>query len=321
MDIQQAAHTGGTPVALSISTGAHTLMTAGASYVGISLASTSTAQFASNTTVASAHAVQILNGGYSFASATGIITNASLLNVLGSAISIANCNITNAHGILISSATAGAGTTNSYGITVNAMTTAANNYAAQFLGGNVGMGVSAPTSILHLKAGTATANTAPLQFNSGTVETTARAGVMEYDGTNLFFTPSGTTRKTASLYNVSRVTAQTAANASVATWTVGASDGSFLVSANVLVTTSTTHAFTVTCAYTDEGNTARTVTMTFSQLTGTLGTSIANTAGVVPYEGVPLHIRCKASTTITIATTGTFTSVTYNAEGSIAQIN
>jgi hypothetical protein len=49
--------------------------------------------------------------------------------------------------------------------------------------GNVSIGIGAsPTAVLHLKAGTATANTAPLQFNSGTVETTARAGLHEYDG-------------------------------------------------------------------------------------------------------------------------------------------
>lgn len=117
-----------------------------------------------------------------------------------------------------------------------------------------------------------------------------------------------------------RVTAQTAANASVATYTVGAADASYLVFANVLITASTTFNFTVTVAYTDEGNTARTLTLNFSQLAGTLITAITNILGAGPYEGVPLHIRAKASTTITIATTGTFTSVTYNAEGRIVQI-
>lgn len=52
-----------------------------------------------------------------------------------------------------------------------------------------------PTAILHLKAGTATASTAPLKFTSGTNLTTAEAGAMEYNGTNLFFTRSGTTRE------------------------------------------------------------------------------------------------------------------------------
>lgn len=125
------------------------------------------------------------------------------------------------------------------------------------------------------------------------------------------------------VYAAGRVTAQTAAAASIATYTCGAADGSFEVSGNVLVTASTTHAFTMTCAYTDEGNTARVLTFTFSNIGGTLVTSIANAGGAVPYEGVPLHIRVKASTAITIATAagGVYTSVTYNAEGIIRQLN
>jgi hypothetical protein len=122
------------------------------------------------------------------------------------------------------------------------------------------------------------------------------------------------------IYGSGRSTAQTAAVASVATYTVGAADGSFEVSANVLVTTATAHSFNVTVAYTDEGNTARTVTLNFSTLAGVISNAaITNVAGAVPYDGVPLHIRCKASTAITIATTGTFTTVTYNVEGIIKQ--
>jgi len=49
--------------------------------------------------------------------------------------------------------------------------------------GNVGIGTTAPTAVLQLKAGTATANTAPLKFTSGTNLTTAEAGAVEYDGT------------------------------------------------------------------------------------------------------------------------------------------
>lgn len=123
------------------------------------------------------------------------------------------------------------------------------------------------------------------------------------------------------IYGTGRSSAQTAAVASVATYTVGAADGSFLVSANILVTTATLHSFTATVTYTDEGNTSRTVTMQFSTIAGAFVTAMTNAQGTVPYEGVPLHIRAKASTAITIATTGTFTTVTYNVEGSIMQIN
>ncbi len=106
----------------------------------------------------------------------------------------------------------------------------------------------------------------------------------------------------------------------IGSFTVGAADASFAVSANILVTTATTHAFTVTCAYTDEGNTARTLTLPFTLVAGTaIVTSVANANGTVPYMGITMHIRAKAATTITIATTGTFTTVTYNGEGHIVQ--
>ena len=63
-------------------------------------------------------------------------------------------------------------------------------------GGNVGIGTTVPTALLTIKAGTATASTAPLKFTSGVVNTTPETGAMEYNGTNLFFTRSGTTRET-----------------------------------------------------------------------------------------------------------------------------
>jgi hypothetical protein len=117
-----------------------------------------------------------------------------------------------------------------------------------------------------------------------------------------------------------RSTAQTAAVASVAAFTVGASDGSFEVSANVLATTSTTYSFDVTVAYTDESNTARTIKLNMMLTSGAISNSaaLANTNGPL-FQGLPMQIRCKAATTITVATSGTFTTVTYNVEGTIKQ--
>lgn len=62
-------------------------------------------------------------------------------------------------------------------------------------GAPFGIGISAPTAVLMLGAGTSTAGTAPLKFTSGTNLTTAEAGAIEYNGTNLFFTRTGTTRE------------------------------------------------------------------------------------------------------------------------------
>lgn len=117
-----------------------------------------------------------------------------------------------------------------------------------------------------------------------------------------------------------RSTAVTNATASLTAYTVPAADSSFKVSANVLVTATTAAAMTVTCTYTDEGNTSRTFTLGFTQLAGaTVISSITNVTGTGPYVGLTYHIRAKASSTITFATTGTVTGITYNVEGSVIQ--
>jgi len=92
--------------------------------------------------------------------------------------------------------------TNHYGFFMEACTKATNNYGVyingnqiNFMNGRLGLGNNNPSAILHIKAGTATAGTAPLKFTSGTNLGTAETGAMEYNGTNLFFTRTGTTRE------------------------------------------------------------------------------------------------------------------------------
>lgn len=175
-------------------------------------------------------------------------------------------------------------------------------------------------------------------FTQGSVVFAGASGVYSQDNANFFYNSSTkafslggkialynsistTGYGVPAIYGSDRKTAQTAAVA-LATYTVGASDSSFLVSANVLVTTATLHTFTVTCSYTDEGNTARVLTLPFQLLAGTSVTSITNAQGTVPYEGTPIHIRAKAGTTIIIqsAAGGTYTTVVYNIEEFISQI-
>lgn len=119
------------------------------------------------------------------------------------------------------------------------------------------------------------------------------------------------------IYKVGRSIAQTAANTSVVTYTTSATDGTFIVSANANITSFIAGTFNVTVDYTDETGTGRTLTLNFSSITGTIGIALA---AVGPFEGVPAHIRCKASTAITFKTAGTFTSLTYNVEGVIQQL-
>lgn len=123
------------------------------------------------------------------------------------------------------------------------------------------------------------------------------------------------------IYGANRATGQTAGNTNVVSYVNGVADGSFEVSANVLVTTSSAEAFGVVVLYTDEGNTARTQTLPFVSLAGTVLTQIAFANGAVPYEGCVIHLRVKASTTIYISvpTSGTFTGCVFNVGGIIKQ--
>lgn len=67
--------------------------------------------------------------------------------------------------------------------------------------GQLGILQTSPTALLHLGAGTATASTAPLKFASGTNLTSPENGAIEYNGNNLYFTDSTSTRYALNNYN------------------------------------------------------------------------------------------------------------------------
>ena len=62
--------------------------------------------------------------------------------------------------------------------------------------GNVGIGTTSPSAKLTLASSDGTAGKAPLKLTAGTNLVTPEAGAIEFDGTNLYFTDSGTIRKT-----------------------------------------------------------------------------------------------------------------------------
>ena len=73
--------------------------------------------------------------------------------------------------------------------------------------GRVGIGQTTPTAALHIKAGNASASSAPIKLTSGVVNTTAEAGAVEYNNT-LHFTNSDNTRRHVVLApNATKVTA------------------------------------------------------------------------------------------------------------------
>lgn len=67
---------------------------------------------------------------------------------------------------------------------------------------------SNPTAVLELAAGTATANTAPLKFTTGTSLTTPEVGACEYTTPQLFFTNGGGQRQEIPQIQQSRVSTQ-----------------------------------------------------------------------------------------------------------------
>jgi hypothetical protein len=140
---------------------------------------------------------------------------------------------------------------------------------------SIGAGTS-PTAFLHLKAGTATANTAPMQFNSGPLETTPRAGLVEYLTDDWYITETNNTvrKKIVASCATADLTAQTAAITATTLFTPGASRA-FRVSVVLHVTTAATTssvlggATGVVITYTEpDGSVAQSVTPLLLDQTG-----------------------------------------------------
>lgn len=161
---------------------------------------------------------------------------------------------------------------------------------------------------------TGAANTAALTLDS-TQNATFAKKIISYNGVATTGWGSPAPYATGSV-----VGAVAAGNITNGAYTVGAADGDFLVSGNILVTAAIAVSTSLNVAYTDEGNTARTLIMPISGLAGSfVAGGLATSTG--PFESAVLQIRAKAGTTITFSVAaGTFTSVTYNARCCIQQI-
>lgn len=125
-------------------------VTTGVSAVsGLSLRDhTVTLSGANPTTYATMYAAQI--GAMSLVAQLG---GQTVTDAAGLAISVPKQSVgavTNSHGLLVLT-TAVSSVVSAYGATINAPTGASANYAAQFLGGNVGIGVSTPQALLDVR--------------------------------------------------------------------------------------------------------------------------------------------------------------------------
>lgn len=147
----QAAHTGGEPSGIIYTGGSHTGITPSSNFTDIlfNAGGGISTQFVTGNL--SLRSMFQISGArlISFVGAS-TITDAAAVDIFGSPQAHTNATFTNVHALLIrAAATVSAGAaSNSYGLTVNAQTGATNNYTAKFLGGNVGIGLSAPLSTL-----------------------------------------------------------------------------------------------------------------------------------------------------------------------------
>lgn len=113
-------------------------------------------------------------------------------------------------------------------------------------------------------------------------------------------------------------------NATITSYANVAADGVFEVSASMNVTAATSISTSINVTYTDVSNAAQTLVLPLQKAGGTGGTYLTTGLAITTGDFVTprVHIRVKASTTITILTAvGTFTGVTYSAAGQISRID
>lgn len=135
----------------------------------------------------------------SSSTATGIITAASNFDTYTD---IQGMTLTTWRGLIVRNPSASSNIGTAYGIYIESITRGGTaNYALysagglNYFAGNTGIGIS-PTSYLTLKAGTATAGTAPLKLTSGTLLTNPEVGAIEFLTDTLYYTSTtGTSRQ------------------------------------------------------------------------------------------------------------------------------
>ena len=175
--------------------------------------------------------------------------------------------------------------------------------------GNVGVGIN-PTAALHLKAGTATAGTAPLKFTTGTPVSPTEAGTLEFDNSHLWFTvANGGTRyqldqQAASSIRLDQIAAanttatiDSLTNSIAWNWSTASTQNPFSMSANALtsgklLSLSSSATTTLTTAGTNVGSLLDiTESGAMTAFTGSLASINASGANAVGATGNALNIN------------------------------
>lgn len=173
-----------------------------------------------------------------------------------------------------------------------------------------------PTAIVHLAAGAAAASSAPLKFSSGVNLTTPEAGAVEYDGTQLYFSPS-TTRQALIQDNGTRLTSGRVPFAGTSGYLQDSSALTF--SAGTLSATTFSGAgtgLTGTAASLSIGGNAATVT-TNANLTGEV-TSVGNAATLTNSAVIGKVLTGYVSGSGTVAATDTILQAIQKLNGNDA---
>lgn len=175
--------------------------------------------------------------------------------------------------------------------------------------GNFGIRNTSPTAYLHLGAGTATANTAPLKFTSGTNLTSPVAGAVEYDGTQLYFSPS-TTRDALIQDNGTRLTSGRVPIATTNGYLNDDSDLTFatdtLTGTKIIATTTLTASGGMKNAYVAKTGTYSITTSDYL-IDCTANTFTVTLPTAVGITGQIFEVKNSGAGTITIATTSSQT--------------
>lgn len=160
--------------------------------------------------------------------------------------------------------------------------------------------VSAPTARVHIPAGAAGAGLAPFKFTSGTNLTTAEAGAMEYDGTQLYFSPS-TTRNALIQDNGARLTSGIVPVATTSGYLIDGGASSTELSYLSGVTSAIQTQLNARTYYAGSFSGVGTATTTF---TVTIGVTMANTTYKV--NATPSNLLAAAIFYVNNKTTTTF---------------
>lgn len=204
LHVTQSATPSGANSAFKVTGGVNTAQTLSTEVADVDFVLARTVQWATGA-LTTQRAVRITSPTYSFVGASAM-TDAATLGIVGGPVEGTNNTLTNSHALLISTASVSA-STNSYGLTVNALSGAGSNYAAQFLGGNVGVGLSAPANRLHVDAGTATASNIQFTANATTgqastdgvihgIDTSGNAVFNQQENLDMIFSTNNTTKLT-----------------------------------------------------------------------------------------------------------------------------